>query len=236
MCSWHFKPREALGYMGNATDVRSKFNFLSFNGFDQIKRRLGLDPDGPVVGMVGRLTHSKGWKEFFSAAEILKKKYPEVSFVAIGHRDSSRADGIPQQELERLQAENIIKYLGVKPHDEMPTIYGLMDIVVLMSHREGFPRCLVEAAAMGKPLVATDIRGCREAVEHCVNGFLVPVGDHERLAHYLAELLENADLRREMGLASRKKAEADFDQKRLVERTLSVYRQLLVEKTGRPQE
>jgi glycosyltransferase involved in cell wall biosynthesis len=138
--------------------------------------------------------------------------------------------GIDAEEIKQLEGDGIIKYLGTKDHEEMPLMYALMDIVVLMSHREGFPRCLVEAAAMGKPLIATDIRGCREAVESGGNGFLVPIRDYQALAEVLENLINNPDLRTQLGKNSRQKAESDFDEENLVKTILKTYIRLLAEK------
>jgi glycosyltransferase involved in cell wall biosynthesis len=102
-----------------------------------------------------------------------------------------------------------------------------MDVYVLASHREGFPRSAMEAAAMGLPIVATDIRGCRQVVEHDRTGLLVPVRDAEALAAAVARLAEQPERREAMGRAASHKAREEFDQRRCIERTLEVYREHL---------
>jgi glycosyltransferase involved in cell wall biosynthesis len=102
-----------------------------------------------------------------------------------------------------------------------------MDVLVLPSYREGFPRAPMEASAMGVPAVVTDIRGCREAVEHGVNGLLFPVGDSEALADAVLELLRNHERRRTMGAAGRKMAEERFDEQKVFDRVLEAYERLL---------
>jgi glycosyltransferase involved in cell wall biosynthesis len=102
-----------------------------------------------------------------------------------------------------------------------------MDLYVLASHREGFPRSAMEAAAMGLPIIATDIRGCRQVVDHGVNGLLVPVRDAARLAAAITSLVDDPDRRRRMGEASRRRAVTEFDDRRQVATTLETYERLL---------
>jgi glycosyltransferase involved in cell wall biosynthesis len=102
-----------------------------------------------------------------------------------------------------------------------------MDIFVLASHREGFPRSAMEAAAMGVPIVATDIRGCRQVVDHGVTGLLVPPGDVVALGSAVAQLAGDPQLRARMSVAARERAGRLFDQQRCVDTTLSVYQRLL---------
>ena len=111
--------------------------------------------------------------------------------------------------------------------DDVEDLYAAMDLYVLASYREGFPRSAMEAAAMGLPLVVTDIRGCRQVVDDGVNGRLVPVRDAPALADAIAALGGDADARRRMGAASIEKARREFDQQRVIDITLEVYQQLI---------
>lgn len=106
---------------------------------------------------------------------------------------------------------------------DVDRLYAAMDLFVLPSHREGFPRAAMEAAAMGLPIVATDIRGCREVVEAGSNGTLVPVRDPDALAAAIAEIGEDAEVRRRMGAASRERARRLFDERRVVHTVFSTY-------------
>jgi ribosomal protein S18 acetylase RimI-like enzyme len=115
-------------------------------------------------------------------------------------------------------------------------LYGAMDVFVLPSHREGFPRSAMEAAASQLPVVATDIRGCRDVVEHGVNGFLVPVRDPEALAAAIKKLGEDAGMRRRMGEAGRARAVDRFDEARVVDRVLAEYRRVARRKGLTPPE
>jgi glycosyltransferase involved in cell wall biosynthesis len=102
-----------------------------------------------------------------------------------------------------------------------------MDIYVLASHREGFPRSAMEAAAMGLPVIATDIRGCRQVVDHGTTGLLVPARDATALADAIKALAVDPDRRARLGIAGRAKAMREFDERRCVEITLDTYRALL---------
>jgi glycosyltransferase involved in cell wall biosynthesis len=118
---------------------------------------------------------------------------------------------------------------------DIPDLLAAMDVFVLPSHREGFPRSAVEAAMMGRPLVLTDIRGCREVVRDGVNGFLVPPGDPESLWDRVRLLIQDRELRARFGKESRRIALAEFNEARVISATLEIYRRLLREK-GLPHE
>jgi glycosyltransferase involved in cell wall biosynthesis len=111
--------------------------------------------------------------------------------------------------------------------DDLEALYPAMDIGVLASYREGFPRAAMETAAMGKPLVVTNVRGCRLVVDDGISGLLVPVRDGAALADAVAALATDPARRAAMGAAGRAKAARDFDERRSVEITLGVYEQLL---------
>ena len=113
---------------------------------------------------------------------------------------------------------------------DMPQMYSLMDVLVLPSYREGFPRAPMEASAMGVPAVVSDVRGCREAVEHEVNGLRFPCGDVEALAESVIALLEDQTRRKAMGGAGRKLAEERFDERLVFARVLDEYERLLTER------
>lgn len=147
--------------------------------------------------------------------------------LVIGPADDDKADALAASEIDRAEAEGV-RFLGLR-HD-MRELYALMDLFVLASHREGFPRAAMEAAAMGIPVVATQIRGCREVVENGVNGFLVPVRNADVLAMAIARLLDDEQLRKSMSKAGRKKAVERFDVRNVARIVLDTYRQVAAEK------
>ena len=131
-----------------------------------------------------------------------------------------------------------VRFLGMR--DDVEALYRGMDLYVLASHREGFPRSAMEAAAAGLPIVATDIRGCRQVVDDGVTGLLVPVRSPGALREALDAVLTDPARRREMSAAAVVRSRAEFDQTRVIEITLATYRRLLaahgrrVGRAGRP--
>ena len=118
-----------------------------------------------------------------------------------------------------------MRFLGMV--DDVETLYAALDVYVLASHREGFPRSAMEAAAMGLPVVATDIRGCRQVVDDGHTGLLVPARSPQRLAAAVTELTADKDRRHAIGAAARVKARSEFDQERVIDITLATYDRLL---------
>jgi ribosomal protein S18 acetylase RimI-like enzyme len=147
--------------------------------------------------------------------------------VAIGPNEPDKDDGLDEDFITKA-LEQGIHLPGMQTNvDEW---YAAMDIFVLASHRGGFPRAAMEGAAMGVPVIATDIRGCREVVDHEVNGLLVPVNDPDALAAAINDLARSSERRVEMGTASRKKALSTFDERRIVNTVLSAQLSALREK------
>jgi len=165
--------------------------------------------------MVGRLVAEKGYPELFAAARLLGSGYVVL---AIGPHEPEKADALAPEVVATARRDGV-RLLGMRT--DVDRLYGAMDLFVLPSHREGFPRAAMEAAAMGLPIVATDIRGCREVVEDAVNGLLVPVGDPAALAGAIRSLGEDPARRRRMGAAGRDKARREFDEREVVRRVLS---------------
>jgi len=160
----------------------------------------------------------------FAAAAQLRDRMPTVRIAVIGVEESEKGDALTPADRARA-VDAGVRFLGGR--SDVVRLYAGMDVHVLASHREGFPRSPMEAAAMGKPVVATNIRGCRQAVVSGVTGLLVPVRDPSALAGAIERLARDADLRRRFGAAGREKALRDFDDRRCVQITLDTYRRLL---------
>ena len=217
-------PRSKLHLLGNGVDLR-RFDPATVPAArrDQVRAELGLGADDVVCGAVGRLVSEKGYRELFAAAAALTSTAPQVKIVVVGPEEPEKADAITREELQQARSSGI-RLLGAR--DDMEDLYAAMDMYVLASHREGFPRSAMEAAAMGLPVVATDIRGCRQVVEPGRTGMLVPARDAGRLAAALAAMGNDESGRRTMGAAGRAKAEAEFDDRRVIDITLAVYDEL----------
>jgi glycosyltransferase involved in cell wall biosynthesis len=181
-------------------------------------------PERPLTFlMVARLLREKGIYEFVEAARRVKRDFPGTQFQLLGKRDERNPTVVSQRDLERWQAERVLTWLG-EVADVRP-IVARADVVVLPSYREGTPRSLLEAAAMGKPLITTDVVGCREVVDDGINGMLVPVKDAQALAQAMVRLVEHPAMRERMGKAGREKMKREFDERIVIEKTLQVYQQ-----------
>lgn len=163
----------------------------------------------PLFLLIARLLKDKGILEYVEAASILKKQYPDVEFRLLGWFDENNPAGISRVQLEEWQREGHIKYLGstedVRPFLREASVY------VLPSYREGTPRTVLEAMAIGRPIVTTDAPGCRETVIHGENGFLVPVRDVPSLVNTLEKFIHQPELIATMGRRSREIAEEKYD-------------------------
>jgi glycosyltransferase involved in cell wall biosynthesis len=175
-----------------------------------------------LVILPARLLWDKGVREFVAAARLLKARGTDARFALIGMPDAENPACVPSRKLAQWQAEDVIEYWGQR--DDMPAVYAQAHVVCLPSYREGVPKSLLEAASCGRPIVATDVPGCREVVADGENGFLVPPRDAEALAAAIERLIGDADLRRRMGQKGREKAVAEFSTEKVVAATLSVYR------------
>ena len=161
--------------------------------------------------LIARILWDKGVGEFVEAARQTRRTHPEARFQLLGFLDVPNPAAINRSVVEGWVAEGVIEYLGVT-EDVRPHI-AAADCIVLPSYREGLSRSLIEAAAMGKPLIATDVPGCREVVDHGVNGFLVAPRDAVPLAEALATFCNLTPTRRtQMGTLSREKTTSQFDE------------------------
>jgi glycosyltransferase involved in cell wall biosynthesis len=145
-------------------------------------------------------------------------------FVVVGGSDPEKADSISAEELAAARRGGIV-FAGSR--DEMERVYPAFDLFVLPSYREGFPRSAMEAAASGVPVIATDIRGSRQVVTHGQTGLLVPLHDPVALAEAIERLVAEPRVRTRMGIAGREKAEAEFDDRAVISKTLDAYERVL---------
>ncbi|MEM4202780.1 MAG: glycosyltransferase family 4 protein [Candidatus Methanomethylicaceae archaeon] len=191
-----------------------------------LRRDLGLGSDSPVVLMVSRMLRHKGINEFVEAARQIREVCPKVVFLLVGPSDEGNPARIPLEELQAWDAAGLVRYLGFR--EDVRDLMAIADVIVLPTYyREGLPRVLVEGAAMAKPLVATDVPGCREVVQDRVNGFLVPPRDSVALASAIQTLLKDSEMRARFGTASRRLAEEKLADWQVVAQILRLYAELL---------
>jgi glycosyltransferase involved in cell wall biosynthesis len=196
-------------------------------------RGSGVDPDRfapapeaegvPVVAMACRLVRDKGVGVVVEAARRLKAAGLQFRLVLAGSIDPENRDAHTRDEIQGWVAAGLVEWDG--PVADIPALWAASHIAVYPSvYGEGIPKTLIEAAACGKPIVTTDMPGCRETIVDGVTGFLVPPHDAAAVADCLRRLIEDQDLRRRMGAAARGKALAEFADRRIVAETLAVYR------------
>lgn len=196
------------------------------SGVDVNVFRFTREPSGPpVVILPSRMLWDKGVAEFVAAATLLKTKGVQAKCVLVGGTDPDNPTAIDSTVLERWRATGVVDWWGQR-HD-MTAVFASSNIVCLPSYREGVPKSLIEAAACGRAIVATDVPGCREIVRHGINGLLVPVRDSESLAHGLELLIHNPSLRSCMGKMGRDLVTREFSIDQVITETLAVYDDLL---------
>jgi glycosyltransferase involved in cell wall biosynthesis len=214
-------PRHKLRCLGNGIDLdRFDPGRVDPKRRERIRFEFGVGPDDVLCGAVGRLVWEKGYRELFEAAAQVREHAPNLRLVVVGSSDAAKADAVREDDLHMARAAGVI-FTGDRT--DMDDLYSAMDMFVHASHREGFPRAAMEAAAMGLPVVATNIRGCRQVVTDEETGLLVPVRDAPALARAVLRLAREPQTRARMSRAAREKASAEFDDRRVIKTTLESY-------------
>lgn len=210
-----------------------RFNPLNFNqDFIYRKRKeLNIEKNKKIIGMVGRFVKEKGYLDLFEAFKIVKAKNSDVILLLVAPLDKEKKDALDSSIFKDYGIEKEVVLLGYeKEISNIEEIYPLMDVFVLCSYREGFPYSIMEASAAGIPIIATNIRGSREAVEHGITGILVPLKNPDKLAQALIYFLDNPEKSKELGRNGRKKAEKEFDERVIFSKIKTEYQRLMKEK------
>ena len=178
-----------------------------------------------VFLLVARLLWDKGVGEYVKAARIIHCQYPNIRFQLLGFLDVKNPSAVTSEQMQAWVDEGVVEYLGVA-EDVKPYLIST-DVIVLPSYREGVPRSLLEAAAIGRPIVTTDAIGCRDAVDDGVNGFLCNIRHAEDLAKKMIQMINLSPAERlAMGLAGRAKMEREFDEEIVINRYLQVIKDI----------
>lgn len=172
-----------------------------------------------------RMLRDKGIFEFYYAARLIKKEYPQTLFTLCGDIDKANPSSLTTEQLEQWNQEGIVSWIGHQKN--MSEVIANHHIVILPSYREGLPKSLIEACAIGRPIITTDTNGCRECVIPNHNGFLVPVKDHLQLAEAIKTFIKDPHLLTKFGLNSRLLAEKEFDINNVLLKTMKIYNELL---------
>jgi glycosyltransferase involved in cell wall biosynthesis len=197
---------------GSGVDLNI-FKTNTFPSFDKIKILLPI-----------RMLWDKGVQELYDASNLLKNKYNnDIQIILAGLADEDNKAGVSAQFLKSWENGEYVKWIGYQK--DMFDVYNDCHIVILPSYREGMPKTLIEACAMGRAIITTDAIGCRECVDEGINGFKVPVKDSKSLAIAIERLVNDPDKIIQMGKASRIKAESEFDINFVIKKHLEIYNQ-----------
>ena len=181
--------------------------------------------DTSLVILPARMLWDKGVGEFVDAAIMLKKRGVIAKFVLVGEPDNENPASVSIEQLQKWQKEGVVEWWGRR--NDMPNVLAQSHIVCLPSYREGLPKSLLEAASCGRPIVTTDVPGCREVVRNGDNGILVQVRSSLALADALAKLIADPELRLKMGQRGRERVMREFSQEIIVKDVLALYRKAL---------
>jgi glycosyltransferase involved in cell wall biosynthesis len=209
----------------NGVDARGRFDpdRIDDGARAEVRRRLGIPHGAPVIGFVGRIVKEKGIGELAAAWEQLAAAFPEAHLVIVGPLE--REDPVPPAVVEALRSHPRVHF--VAPVTETGPYYGVMDVVVLPTYREGLPNVPLEAAAMRLPVVASRVTGCVDAVVDGVTGTLVPVAAVVPLAQAIATYLRDPSLRAEHGRNGRERVLRDFTPQAIWKGVLELYQGLV---------
>jgi len=231
-----FSAKNTIGIFQNPEDMRlfiysgvikqEKAVLIRGSGVD-MSRFVGLpEPPGiPTIVLASRMLWDKGVGELVDAARQLQKDGVKCRIVLVGNPDPENPSSIPEGILHEWHREGIVEWWGYR--NDIQEVFAKCNIVVLPSYREGLPKVLIEAASCARPIIATDVPGCREIVRNNENGLLVPPHDSKSLAHALRTLIKDAELRAAMGERGRKIVEDEFSEEIVVRKTMEVYKKIL---------
>lgn len=220
-------PDDQSEFVGRGFVREEQTAVLVGGGIDLSKyvHALELDTKNPLVIVAGRLLKDKGIVEFVEAAKTLKLRGVRARFALVGNVDPANPATLDISAIEKWVEDGHVEWWGWR--DDMIDVYRQANLVCLPSYREGAPRTIIEAAAVGRACIATDVPGCRDVVVDGVTGRLVPARTVAPLADALQLLIEDASLRREMGTSARRYAEQEFSNEKRILDLMRIYEKLL---------
>ncbi len=205
---------------------RERIFVIAGSGVDTDRLRPLPEPSEPItMAYVGRLLDDKGLRALIAAHAILASRGENIRLLIAGETDPANPASIPPSEIDAWRKQPSVELLGHVP--DIETVWAKAHIAVLPSRREGLPKSLLEAAAFGRPLVATDVPGCREIARPGINALLVPVDDAQALADAVQRLARDPALRAKYGAAGRTLVETEFSSARVGAETVKLYRDML---------
>jgi glycosyltransferase involved in cell wall biosynthesis len=200
---------------------------------DAVRRELGISPSAPVIGMVARVAPAKDYDTLIRAAAIVVSRHPDAKFLVVGQHSGVREYEQHYRLVRRLIDERALsgQFIFTGHRADVDRLLDAMDVCVLATHGEGLPLGLLEAMAVGKPVVATAVGGIPELVQHEQTGLLVLPSDHDALARALSRLLGDPSYARMLGASGRAFVERDFGHASFVARLRALYSRVLAEKS-----
>lgn len=214
-------------YIGNAVNLssfsREKIKF----SVNEIRKKLNLPEEAIVVTTIARLTEEKGLKELAIVFNQLSDTFPNLYFLIVGSKIEGDRKPFTEKEAYEIILKNRDRFIFLGFREDIPEILKATDIFVLASHREGLPRSILEAMAMELPVVATNIRGCREEVVDGKTGFLFPVRDIEALKDAIIRLIRDKTLREKLGKNGRKRVLDMFEEKKFLDIQIKAIKELI---------
>ncbi len=210
-----------ITHLGNGIDVERFSPHAMDSARSRLRRSFGFRDTDFVVGSVGRLVYEKGYAELFAAAERLATRYPAVKFLIVGPQEPDQSDAVSPGRIASLERKGAAFFAGYRK--DMRECYSAMDVFLLPSHREGLPRACMEAAAMERAVIATDIRGCREVVRHGETGLLVPLKSVAAIVVAVEQLMADRGRAEAMGIEGRRHVLRNFSHRQVLARICDFY-------------
>jgi glycosyltransferase involved in cell wall biosynthesis len=225
---WFLNNDDSNTFIENQLVDKSKVKVINGEGINTTKYKLNFmnKPDNIIFLMIARVLKDKGIYEYIESIRILKKQYPSIEFQLLGSVDAQNPTAIDKQEVEEWVENKLINYLGttndVRPYIEKATC------IVLPSYREGLSMSLMEAASMSKPIIASNITGCKELIDDGINGYLCEVRNVKDLADKMEMMIKlSEDERKIIGQAGRDKMVKEFNEKIVIDKYLNSIKEIL---------
>ena len=222
-------PNKKIYHIGSGIDLtRFHGKKLSLKKKNSLMKKLGIPRNAfPIIGITSRLTYEKGYRELIQSIVELRKQYPNINLLIVGAVLNTERNNFYPELQELIKKYSLQEQVTITLEENVEDFLRLMDIFTLPSYREGFPRSIQEAMAMCLPVVATDIRGCRNLVIQGKTGFLIPPKNSKALTVALMKLINNNTLREQYGRAGRDYIEKNHSNKIVIEKMMAGYYSLI---------
>ena len=222
----NFKKSNRIIHLGNGVEIYNKFNpfIIEKEKSKELKKEFNIETTDIVYTFIGRFVREKGIYDLVEAFEMLAKQKPNVKLMLIGGLLESERDQEIKEALHKWKLNKNIILPGFR--SDIPILLDISDVFILPSYREGLPRSIIEAMAMAKPIIATNIRGCREQVINDYNGYLFEPGDIKSLMSKMLDMNVHDDKRIKMGIESRQIVEQYYDENKVLQKQIELYKKL----------